>query len=230
MSTDNEKFVVAQYVIDNLPPSDVIGLGSGTTVNIIIELLANKTNPPSVVSASSGTSIELEKYGIPEIPIHSMKNRLPLCIDGADQVVLSRPLQVLKGHGGALTREKILWMNSHKIIIAIDSSKLSNSIDKSIPIEIVPFSKSLVEKELTDLNLPRNKITLRRHPQSMMPIITDNNNYILDLLLAEPSENLLSLHQTIKQMIGVVETGLFCGKEVINASVIVGQGDAVTSY
>ncbi|MHA2092344.1 MAG: ribose 5-phosphate isomerase A [Candidatus Kariarchaeaceae archaeon] len=230
MSTDHEKFVVAQYIIDNLPPVDVIGLGSGTTVNIIIELLAKRTNPPHVVSASSGTSLELEKYGIPEVPIHSMKNQLPICIDGADQVVISSPLQVLKGHGGALTREKILWMSSSKIMIAIDSSKLSNFINKSIPIEIVPFSKSLLKKELANLNLQWSKITLRRHPQSKMPIVTDNNNYIMDLLPAEPLDNLPSLHHTLKQFFGVVETGLFCGKEVMNASVLVGQGDSVTSY
>ena len=198
MSQDQKKRNAAKAAIDYIKNSAVIGVGTGSTVNFFIEELAkNKGHIDGVVSSSVATKNLLKEHNIPLIALNSVIE-LPVYIDGADEATKNKHL--IKGGGGALTREKIVAAASKQFICIIDDTKLVPLLGNfPLPIEVIPMAQSYVAREITKLG---------GQPELRQDFITDNGNVILDihnLKIENPSE----LENKLNQITGVVTNGLF---------------------
>lgn len=224
-----EKLRAIRSVIDDIRKENLIGLGAGSTVNLLIDEMVKNQLQIEVVTASNTTSNKLKENGITEVSIdYAFNQGVHKVFDGADQIILGDELEILKGHGGALHREKILWQMANEINILVDSSKISTFIDKYIPVEITPFSKSSVVKELSSKFTNYNiKI---RSLDSQLPYITENNNYIVELHPIVPIYKLTNLHTELSKILGVVDTGIFSYLKSKKLRIIVGNEDSVEIY
>ena len=198
MLQDQKKRDAAKAAIDYIKNSAVIGVGTGSTVNFFIEELAkNKGLIDGVVSSSVATEKLLKEHNIPVIPLNSIIE-LPIYIDGADEATKNKHL--IKGGGGALTREKIIAAASKQFICIIDDTKLVPLLGNfPLPVEVIPMAQSYVAREITKLG---------GRPELRQDFITDNGNVILDihnLKIENPSE----LENKLNQITGVVTNGLF---------------------
>ena len=199
--TQNQEFLkekVAQEALDYIKPGYIIGLGSGSTVNYLIAALAPvKHKIEGVVAASIETEKRLKQLGIPTLNLNSV-GELALYIDGADEV--NSHLQLIKGAGGALTREKIIAAASKNFICIIDQSKYVDILgQKSLPIEVIPMARSYVARELVKLGgfpIYREKFT------------TDNGNIILDTQHWDFTDP-IKLERLLNNIPGTVCNGLF---------------------
>jgi ribose 5-phosphate isomerase A len=199
--TQNQEFLkekVAQAALDYIKPGYIIGLGSGSTVNYLIAALAPvKHKIEGIVAASIETEKRLKQLGIPTLNLNSV-GELALYIDGADEV--SSHLQLIKGAGGALTREKIIAAASKNFICIIDQSKYVDILgQKSLPIEVIPMARSYVARELVKLGgfpIYREKFT------------TDNGNIILDTQHWDFTDP-IKLERLLNNIPGTVCNGLF---------------------
>lgn len=200
------KLKVAKHLVSLLPDHGIIAMGSGTTVNAIITELSNIQTSLRFVSASRSTSLELQKHGLPEVPLaYAMQQGTLLCIDGADQVLPSNPHLIVKGHGGALVQEKVMWTGSSSVWVAIDESKLANSLSVSVPIAIIPNAFYQITKELNRWEMIDHHSLLRK---GGLPYNTDEGNYILHLHMTD-NVNLEDVAPQLKALSGVVDTGIF---------------------
>jgi len=183
--------------------SNVVGLGSGSTVSLIVREMANLSNKDSIEFIPTSLQIKLEA----ERSFLSIAddNRLPdtdIVFDGADQI--DSKFNMIKGGGGALFKEKIVMSSAKKLVIIADASKFVESFNRSVPIEIHPMARSVVVKKLRDLN---GKAVLRTLDKGY-PFVTENGNLIYDTLF--PSiEDPRSMELQIKNIPGVIEVGLF---------------------
>ena len=198
MSQDLKKRNAAKVAVDYIKNSAVIGVGTGSTVNFFIEELAkNKGLIDGVVSSSVATEKLLKEHNIPVIALNSV-TELAIYIDGADEATKNKHL--IKGGGGALTREKIIAAASKKFICIIDDTKLVPVLGNfPLPVEVIPMAQSYVAREITKLG---------GQPELRQDFITDNGNVILDihnLKIENPSE----LEDKLNQITGVVTNGLF---------------------
>lgn len=198
MSQDQKKRNAAKAAIDYIKNSAVIGVGTGSTVNFFIEELAkNKGHIDGAVSSSVATENLLKEHNIPLIALNSVIE-LPIYVDGADEATKNKHL--IKGGGGALTREKIVAAASKQFICIIDDTKLVPLLGNfPLPIEVIPMAQSYVAREITKLG---------GQPELRQDFITDNGNVILDihnLKIENPSE----LENKLNQITGVVTNGLF---------------------
>lgn len=198
MSQDQKKRNAAKAAIDYIKNSAVIGVGTGSTVNFFIEELAkNKGHIDGVVSSSVATKNLIKEHNIPLIALNSVIE-LPIYVDGADEATKNKHL--IKGGGGALTREKIVAAASKQFICIIDDTKLVPLLGNfPLPIEVIPMAQSYVAREITKLG---------GQPELRQDFITDNGNVILDihnLKIENPSE----LENKLNQITGVVTNGLF---------------------
>jgi ribose 5-phosphate isomerase A len=189
----------------------VLGIGSGSTVNQLIEVLKDrKIQLKGAVSSSRQTSEALAKARIPELDLNS-EGDLALYIDGADEATEGGML--IKGGGAALTREKVVAAASRKFVCIIDDSKLVGVLGKfPLPVEVVPMARSYVARQL---------VKLGGQPVWREGVVTDNGNVILDvhrLRLADPA----AFETAVNQIAGVVTVGLFAHR---GADVIVVAGD-----
>ena len=191
-----------EYVKDNM----ILGLGTGSTVKYALQKLAERVKKEKLkivgIPTSSGTSKLAKELGIPLSTLDEYEN-IDLTIDGADEI--DENLNLIKGGGGALTREKIVASNSKKVIIIADETKITKKIgiSASLPVEILPFGYKATMKKIKDLGC----ITRLREIIDN-PYITDNGNYIVDCDFGgidEPEE----LEVIINSIPGVVENGLF---------------------
>ncbi|OYT28936.1 MAG: ribose 5-phosphate isomerase A [Thermofilum sp. ex4484_82] len=220
------KVNAARRALDFIKDGMVIGLGSGSTVNIFIKELSNfvkeKQYIVSVVPSSYDVEILAIKYGLRISTLN--ENPMPdIAVDGAD--VVDPELNLLKGGGGALTREKIVDYSSKKLIIIVDESKLKESIFvKPVPVETLPFSwRSVVEKILASYDC---SIELRMCGKGKVgPVVTDNGNFILDVYFKDEQHPPSEVNVNLKLIPGVVETGIFSNKFV--DAVIVGYENKV---
>ena len=176
----------------------MLGIGTGSTVNQLIELLKDrKIKLNGAVSSSRQTSEALAKARIPELDLNS-EGDLDLYIDGADEATPDGML--IKGGGAALTREKVVAAASARFVCIIDDSKLVDVLGKfPLPVEVVPMARSYVARQL---------VKLGGQPVWRNGVITDNGNVILDvhrLRLIDP----LGLESAVNQIAGVVTVGLF---------------------
>jgi len=198
MDQNQQKQQAALAAIKLLPPDGYIGVGTGSTVNFFIDALAEiKGRYNGAVSSSIASTERLKLHGIPVLEL-SETGTLDVYVDGADESTKHRHL--IKGGGGALTREKIVAAASRKFICIIDQSKLVGVLGQfPLPIEVIPMARSYVAREMVKLG---GRPVWREH------FVTDNGNDILDvhnLKILNPVE----LENRINQFAGVVTVGLF---------------------
>ena len=230
------KTKLAEKAADILLKENYIIFGSGTTVNLIIDSIAKLYPDPSnliAFSASSATSNKLREYNIHEGSLsylHSLsKTKNIVCVDSLDQIIIGTPIvdsQMIKGHGAALFREKVVWKLSHTVLAVLDYTKVKQSFDTYIPITVVPGAVDLVMREI-HANYPKFKPVLRVHGLGNTPVITDNGHYLIDIHYQESISDLKSIHNSLKLMLGVVETGIFSSKNYSNLELLVGYEDRI---
>jgi len=198
---NTKKERVAEAAIDYIDDDIVVGIGTGSTVNFFIEKLAKiKHRIEGAVASSVAIEELLKKHNIPVFSLNSV-NELAIYIDGADEV--TKHLQLIKGGGGALTREKIIAAASKKFVCIVDDSKLVGTLGKfPLPVEVIPMAQSYVAREL---------IKLGGQPILREDFKTDNGNIILDthnMKILQATE----LEQSINNITGVVCNGLFASR------------------
>ncbi len=199
MSTQDErKIAVARAALAFVEDDAFIGVGTGSTANYFIaELATIKARINGAVASSAATAERLRHLGIPLVELNAV-SELALYVDGADEA--NRHRHLIKGGGGALTREKIVAQASRNFVCIIDDSKLVDRLGAfPLPIEVIPMARSFVAREL---------VKLGGRPVWREGFVTDNGNYILDvqgLPLAEPS----AIEAAINNIPGVVTNGLF---------------------
>jgi ribose 5-phosphate isomerase A len=202
MTQDELKQAVAQaaadYVAANAPAGSIIGVGTGSTANFFIDALAAlKDRYKGAVASSEATRKRLEGHGITVFDLNDVDD-IPVYVDGADEV--DAGLNMIKGGGGALTREKIVAAVAKSFVCIADGSKLVDVMGKfPLPVEVIPMSRAYVARELAKLG---GKPVLRAG------FTTDNGNVILDvhgLQITDPK----GLEAQINQITGVVTNGLF---------------------
>ncbi|MCI0764951.1 ribose 5-phosphate isomerase A [Bacillus sp. TL12] len=201
----NLKRLAGEYAVDFIKDGMNIGLGTGSTVYWTIQKLGQLVSEGLTIQAVP-TSIETknlaEQLSIPLISLSEIDS-LDLTIDGADEI--NPDLQLIKGGGGALLREKIVAVSSQKLIIIADESKLVTDLGLfPLPIEIVPFAWEQTSKRIQSLGCQ----TILRI-QNNQPFITDNGNMILDCVFPNQITKPIKAHQQLKMITGVIETGLF---------------------
>ena len=181
----------------------ILGVGTGSTVNAFIELLAREgwaSRLQGAVSSSEGSSARLKALGLPVLDLNAVPD-LPLYIDGADEATRARAL--IKGGGAALTREKIIAAAAGRFVCIIDEHKLVSTLGRfPLPVEVIPMARSYVARRLAGLG---------GRPVWRQGITTDNGNHILDLhdlSITDP----LAMESTINQITGVVTVGLFAAR------------------
>ncbi len=198
MNQDELKKQAAEAAIKFVEDDMVVGVGTGSTVNFFIDALASiKHRIDGAVASSVATEERLKSHHIPILQLNSV-GELALYVDGADEATTN--LHLIKGGGGALTREKIVAAASKAFVCVIDDSKQVGMLGKfPLPVEVIPMAQSYVAREL---------VKLGGQPILREGFVTDNHNIILDvhnLSIDKPAE----LEQTINNIVGVVSNGLF---------------------
>ena len=198
MTQDELKRKTAEAAIEYIKGVSIVGVGTGSTVNHFIDCLAeNKSAIEGAVSSSEMTSERLKKLGIPVLDLNST-GELDVYVDGADEINPHK--QLIKGGGGALTREKIVAAASHKFICIADQSKQVDVLGKfPLPIEVIPMAQSYVAREM---------VKLGGQPELRAGFTSDNGNPIIDVHNMDII-NPLELEKTIKNIAGVVTVGIF---------------------
>lgn len=215
MNQDQLKQLVGEAARDEvlkLPAGQILGVGTGSTANCFIDALApHKDHFLGTVSSSNATTERLLKHGFQVLDPNEV-NQLPAYVDGADEIDPAG--NMIKGGGGALTREKIIASMAKQFICICDSSKQVPVLGNfALPVEIIPLSKGIVTQELAKLG---GVVTLRMAKKIRAdlgqtpsePFVTDNGGWILDiagLKIANP----LALEAQINQIAGVITVGLF---------------------
>ncbi|MDP2880153.1 MAG: ribose-5-phosphate isomerase RpiA [Azonexus sp.] len=202
MTQDELKQAVAQtaadYVAQTAPAGSIIGVGTGSTANFFIDALAPlKDKYKGAVASSEATRQRLEGHGIAVFDLNDVDD-IPVYVDGADEI--DAGLNMIKGGGGALTREKIVAAVAREFVCICDGSKLVDVMGKfPLPVEVIPMSRAHVARELAKLG---------GTPVLREGFVTDNGNLILDvkgLAITDPK----GLEAQINQIVGVVTNGLF---------------------
>jgi ribose 5-phosphate isomerase A len=198
MNQDTKKQRAATAALEYLGDGAVVGVGTGSTVNFFIDgLAAARGRVAGAVSSSIASTRRLEAHGIPVLDLNDA-GELELYVDGADEA--TRSLHLIKGGGGALTREKIVAAASRRFVCIVDEQKLVEQLGRfPLPVEVIPMARNHVARELTRLG---------GEPVWREGLVTDNGNHILDvrrLSIPDP----VALEGEINQIAGVVTVGLF---------------------
>jgi ribose 5-phosphate isomerase A len=193
-----QKQQVAKAALNHVRPYSVLGVGTGSTVNCFIEALASSGKKvEAAVSSSDATTRLLEAHGI-EVSDLNQAGTLDMYVDGADE--FDRHRRLVKGGGGALTREKIVAGASRKFVCIVDESKKVGVLGKfPLPIEVIPMARSFVARQL---------VAMGGQPELRQDFITDNGNSILDVHnmdLVDP----VAVENELNNLPGVVTCGLF---------------------
>ncbi|WP_194757132.1 ribose-5-phosphate isomerase RpiA [Aliidiomarina indica] len=202
MSTqDHAKRLAAEAAIAYVKPGTVVGVGTGSTVNFFIDALAAlKQDIDGAVSSSEASTARLKSHGIPVYDLNGVSD-IAVYVDGADEI--NRHLQMIKGGGGALTREKIVAAVATSFICIADTSKEVDVLGAfPLPVEVIPMARSYVAREI---------VKLGGDPVYRDGVTTDNGNIILDvynLNIEEP----IALEAKLNQITGVVTNGLFAAR------------------
>lgn len=193
-----QKRAVAEAALATIPAGAVIGVGSGSTVNQFIDALgASETRIDSAVAASQASAERLQSHGI-EVRDANSVDELEIYVDGADEI--NRHLQMIKGGGGALTREKIIAALAKQFVCIVDASKQVTALgDFPLPIEVIPMARSYVGRQI---------LKLGGRPELREGFTTDNGNIILDVRTLDLSEP-IAMEKRLNNIAGVVSNGLF---------------------
>jgi ribose 5-phosphate isomerase A len=198
-NADKLKYIAAEAALQYVEEDTIIGVGTGSTANHFIDLLGAKfkNRIEGAVASSEASAIRLKKFGIPVLDLNATGD-LALYVDGADEA--NKFLQLIKGGGGAHTREKIVASASRKFICIADASKKVDMLGAfPLPVEVITMARSYVARQLTRLG---------GNPVLREGFTSDNGNLILDvhnLQILEP----IKLETTINNIAGVVDVGLF---------------------
>ncbi len=198
MNQDQLKERVAREALKHVVEDAIVGVGSGSTVFKFIDALASMKNRiEGAVAASEASAERLKKHGIRVFDLNSV-NELPVYIDGADEI--TEHLHMIKGGGGALTREKITAAVARKFVCICDASKLVPVLGRfALPVEVIPMARSYVGREI---------VKMGGQPQLRENFTTDNGNLVLDchgLTLLNPPQT----ESALNQIAGVVTNGIF---------------------
>lgn len=214
MNSEELKKKAALAALNYIEDDMVVGVGTGSTANYFIDGLATiKNRIAGTVASSKATAERLKQHGIPVYDLNAV-NQVHVYIDGADQI--NKLLELIKGGGGALTQEKIIANAAEKFICIADESKIEPLFGSfPLPVEIIPSARSFVARQLVKLG---GDPVYREH------FVTDNGNIIIDvhnLKILEP----IKLEQTINNIPGVVENGIFARRPA--DLVLLGTGKGV---
>ena len=198
MTQDELKQQVAAAALTHVPHGEVIGVGTGSTVNFFIDALAGiKQRIKGAVSSSERSTERLRAHGIAVFDLNDV-SRLPVYVDGADEIDPGGAM--IKGGGGALTREKIIAEAAERFVCIVDRTKLVPTLGRfPLPVEVIPMARELVARRLRAMG---------GDPRERSGYITDNGNLILDvhgLQISQPRE----FETRVNQIPGVVTVGLF---------------------
>jgi ribose 5-phosphate isomerase A len=190
-----------EYIAPKLENSSIVGVGTGSTANHFIDLLADIKHTFNATVASSEASAErLRRHGITVLDLNAAPG-LSVYVDGADEVNAAR--QLIKGGGGALTREKIVAASAEEFVCIVDAGKRVSVLGEfPLPVEVIPMARGLVAREMRELG---------GDPEWRQDFITDNGNIVLDvrgLEILDPAE----LERTINNIVGVVCNGIFAAQ------------------
>jgi len=198
MNQDDKKKAVARAALEFVEPGTIVGVGTGSTANYFIDALAEvKHKVDATVASSEESARRLRAHGIPVTDLNSV-GELAVYVDGADES--TRHLHLIKGGGGALTREKIVAAVAARFICVVDESKLVDRLGAfPLPVEVIPMARSYVARRI---------VRMGGQPQLREGFTTDNGNVILDvrdLDILEPAR----IESELNQIAGVVCNGLF---------------------
>ncbi|MAH31132.1 MAG: ribose 5-phosphate isomerase A [Marinobacter sp.] len=202
MTQDELKQAVAKAAVDHiaphLEPSSIVGVGTGSTANFFIDYLAEYRNDfDGAVASSEATAERLKKHGIPVYDLNAV-NEIEFYVDGADET--NESLELIKGGGGALTREKIVAAVAKTFICIADESKQVGILGEfPLPVEVIPMARSHVGREI---------VKLGGDPVYRDGFITDNGNIIIDIHNMDISRPLV-VEEKLNNIVGVVTNGLF---------------------
>lgn len=217
---DSMKKTAALSAIDFIKSGMIIGVGTGSTVNFFIEALNSvKHKIDGVIASSTATAAKLKALHIPLLDLNEVGS-VPLYIDGADE--FNDFLSLIKGGGGALTREKILAAASDQFVCIADQNKKVKALGRfPVPVEVIPMARSFVAREI---------IKLGGEPVYRQGFVTDNGNIILDihhLPLLQP----IALEEKINNIVGVVANGIFAkrGADLILMGTLSGKVETIYS-
>ncbi len=217
MTQDELKKLVAQAALKYVVEDAVVGVGSGSTVNLFIDALATmKGRIEGAVAASEASAERLKKHGIRVLDLNSV-NELPVYVDGADEI--SEHLHMIKGGGGALTREKIAAAVAKNFVCICDVSKLVPVLGKyPLAVEVIPMARSYVGREM---------VKRKAQPVLREGFVTDNGNQVLDchgLTILDPP----ALEADLNNIAGAMTNGLFArrGADVL----LLGTPEGVKTY
>lgn len=205
MTQDQLKQAVAQAAVDFIAPRlerrSIVGVGTGSTANFFIDALAKiRDDFDGAVASSEATAVRLKAHGIPVYDLNSVAE-LEFYVDGADEA--DARLQLVKGGGAALTREKIVAAVARTFVCIADQSKLVERLGAfPLPVEVVPMARSYVAREL---------VKLGGDPVYREGVVTDNGNVILDVHNLYVTDA-VALEQSINNIVGVVTNGLFAAR------------------
>ena len=217
MTQDELKKQVAEAALKYVVEDAVIGVGSGSTVNLFIDALAPlKARIEGAVAASEASAERLKKHGIRVLDLNSV-NELPVYVDGADEI--TEHMHMIKGGGGALTREKIAAAVARTFVCICDASKLVPVLGKyPLAVEVIPMARSYVGREM---------VKRKAHPVLREGFMTDNGNQVLDchgLTIMDPP----ALEADLNNIAGAMSNGLFAmrGADVL----LLGTPEGVKTY
>ena len=207
MDSHEAKRVAARAALDLLPEAGVIGLGTGSTAALFIEAVGElvlKGRKLVGVPTSQASREQAERLGIPLLP-DTGPWTIDVCVDGADEV--SASLDLIKGGGGALTREKIVNRAAKRNVIVVDDSKLSRRLGEKwrVPVEVLPFGRLATRQRLEELGTATERV------RDGKPFMTDSSNYIYDLAVGV-IDDAAAMEARLGLIPGVVESGLFVGR------------------
>ena len=194
---DEKKQAAAKAALKHLPKGGILGVGTGSTVNFLIDLLP-ELQLEAAVASSNATAERLKKLGIEVVDMNSVGG-LDAYVDGADEI--DRHMHMIKGGGAALTREKIVASIAKKFVCIVDASKWVGQLgrDFPLPVEVIPMARSAVARKI---------VALGGDPVYREGVVTDNGNVILDVFNLNIL-NALDLEKTINNIPGVVTNGIF---------------------
>ena len=198
MNQDQQKKAAAEAAIAHVPEDCIVGVGTGSTANHFIDALGGiRRRIRGAVASSEATAARLRALGIEVLDLNTVSD-LPVYVDGADEVTES--LAMIKGGGGALTREKVVGAVARRFVCIADGSKLVQRLGRfPLPVEVIPMARSHVGRQM---------VRLGGHPEWRQGVVTDNGNWILDvhgLSIVDPA----ALEAEIDAIAGVVTVGLF---------------------
>lgn len=194
---DEKKQAVAKAALKHLPKGGILGVGTGSTVNFLIDLLP-ELQLEAAVASSNATAERLEKLGIEVVDMNSVGG-LDAYVDGADEI--DRHMHMIKGGGAALTREKIVASIAKKFVCIVDDSKWVEQLGREfpLPVEVIPMARSAVARKI---------VALGGDPVYREGVVTDNGNVILDVYNLNIL-NAIELEKTLNNIPGVVTNGIF---------------------